>query len=244
MLRRQLRVIGQRQFAPAFEALRFQWQNHKMRHQRGKLLDLQRLTKHRLQLTQGCVLIIVRLDFFSHRHAQARLGFQHIGASTLTAFKKPLVELQALGKGALLRPAQFDPLLRQQRLAVGTEHAHRQILAFAAKALIRKQRLRCTLSESCVGFVVQQRLLQGQGRRITAVVAVGPSAGLGDFGLVARIVVVPRQGGQQRRATQGAVLLPCRPLFNGGMEGRVVANRQIVGFQQPHRLYRPSTRHQ
>ena len=191
MLRRQLRVIGQRQLAPALKTPGLQRLNRKVCLQRGQLLDLQRLTEHRLQLTQGRVLIILRLDFFGHCHAQPCLGFQHISAGPFTPFKEPLVKLQTFGKSTFLRPAQLNPFLRQQGLAVGTEHPHRQILAFAAKALIRKQRLRRALSESCVSFVVQQRLLQGQGRRITAVVAVGPGAGLGNFGLVARVVVVP-----------------------------------------------------
>ena len=185
LLRGQFRVIGQCQFAPAFKALRLQRRNHKVRRQRGQLLDLQRLAKHRLQLPQGNVLIVLRLDFFGHRHAQARLGFQHICAGALAALEQSLVKLQTLGKSTLLRTAQFNALLCQQGLAIGIKQPHRQILAFAAKAFIRKQRLRRALAESCVGFVVQQRLLQGQGCRITAVVAIGPGAGLGDFRLVA-----------------------------------------------------------
>ena len=87
LLRRQFGVIGQRQFTPAFKALWFQRQDGKTRRQRIKLLNLQRLTQHCFQLTQGGVLIILRLDLFSHRHAQARLGFQHIGAGALAAFQ-------------------------------------------------------------------------------------------------------------------------------------------------------------
>ena len=231
MLRRQFRVIGQCQLAPVFKPLRLQRLNIEMRHQRIKLIHLQRLTEHRLQLTQGNVLVVLRLDLLCHGHAQACLGFQHIGARAFATFEQALIELQALGKGPLLRPAQFNALLRQQRLAVGTQYPHQQVLAFTAKTLIGKQCLRRTLSQAGIRFVVQQRLLQGQSRSVAAVIAVCTGAGLGHFRVVTRVGVVPRQRRQQRGTTESAVLLPCRPFLDRGLKGRIVMHSQVVRLQ-------------
>ncbi len=153
-----------------------------------------------------------------------------------------LVELQAFGVGTLLRPAQFDTLLGQQRLAVGTEQAHRQFLALAAKAFVGKQRLGRALAVARIGFVVQQRLLQGQGRGVAAVVPVigdiTANGLLGHFGLVARIVVAPGQVRQQPGTADGPVLFPGIALLDRRLEGRVIAQGQVIGVQQPQGLDR------
>lgn len=120
MLRRQFRVIGQCQFAPVFKTLGLQWRDSERRHQRVEVFNLQRVTQHRFQFTQRSVLIVLRFDFLRHGHAQARAGFQHIGARSFATFEQTLVQLQALGIGALLRTAQLNVLAGQQRLAVGT----------------------------------------------------------------------------------------------------------------------------
>ena len=51
-----------------------------------QLFDLQRLANDGFQLTQCAVLSVLGFEFFSQGQAQARLGFQHIGACAFTTF--------------------------------------------------------------------------------------------------------------------------------------------------------------
>ena len=181
-LRGQLRVAGQGQVAPGLEARRLQRRHAEAVGQGREVLDIQGLADYGLQLTQGRIEVVRGLDLLGLGEVMAGTGLQQVGAGALAGLEQALVELQLLGVGAALGLREGDLLVGEQRLAIGVEQAHRQLLAAAAQALVGQQRLGLALAVFGPGGVVEQRLLQGEGGGVAAVVALaGDVAGAVDW---------------------------------------------------------------
>ena len=195
--------------------------------QRGELLGLPTETVYGLAADSDNDAAVAQIFTAKGRPANHPLIVHVADAAAMTRYAKEVpVFAQQL----------IDAFLGQQRLAISAEYPHRKFLAFAAKALIGHQRLGRALAKPRVGFVVQQWLLQGQGRGIAAVVAVAGDITCGHLRLVARIVVAPRQIRQQRRPTYHASLFTGLTRLDGGLKSRVIAQRQVVRIQQPQGL--------
>ena len=184
-------------------------------------------------------MLIQRLDFLGSRQLIARFRFQDVGARAFALLEQMLVLLELLLVGLFLRAGNVDLVLGEQRLGVIGQHPHQQRLAFVAKTLVGKQRLGHALAVVGIGFVVEQRLLQGEGGAVAVVVAViviiaAAPVGQGGLGVVAALVVVVRQLGQQAGAADGAVLQAGVALLDGAEEYRVIAQGLLVDIERPH----------
>ena len=240
-LRRQHRVVGQRQLMPGVVVGRGQGERGKALVQRCQVVDVDALhADQRAQLPERGVLLIQGLDLFGGGQLIAGLGFKDIGASALALLEQMPVLLELLFERLLLGPGDVDLVLGEQRLGVIAQHPHQQRLALVAKAFIGKQRLGYALAVVGIGFVVEQRLLQAEGRAVAvvvAVVAVTAAAPVRQvrFGVVAAFVVVVGQPREQAGAANGAVFQAGVALLDGAEEHRVVAQRLLVHIEGPHR---------
>ncbi len=109
-----------------------------------------------------------------------------------------LVLLELLFERLLLGTRDVDLVLGEQRLGVIRQHPHQQRLALVAKAFIGEQCLGHALAVIGIGLVVEQRLLQAEGRAVAVVVAVvvviaTSPVRQGRLGIVAALVVVVRE---------------------------------------------------
>lgn len=117
--RGQLGILGQRQVAPGGVAGGAQRAHLEAFAERRQVGDLQRRPDQSLQLAQGGILAVPRLDFLGLGQVEAGLGLQGVGAGAVAALELALVELELLAVGAFLRPRQFDLVLGQQRAGIG-----------------------------------------------------------------------------------------------------------------------------
>ena len=133
-------------------------------------------------------------------------------------------------------PGVVDLILCEQGLGVMGQHPHQQLLAFTAKGLVGKQRLGHTFAVVGVGLVIEQGLLHGERRTITVVIAVFVAVAaiihIGGLGVVAALVVVVREFGQQTGTAYGTAFLARIPLLDGTEEFRVIAQRQFVDLER------------
>ena len=185
-------------------------------------------------------MLIKGLDLFCGGQLVTRLGFQNVGARPFPLAKHVLVLLKLLLVGFFLGLSDVDLILRKQGLGVIRQHPHQQFLAFAAKDLVCKQRLGYALSVIGIRLVVNQRLLHHKGRAVTVVVAVivGVAAlvEIGGLGVVAPLVVVVGQLGQQPGAANDPAFKARVALLDCTEELRIIAQRLFVHLKQPHCL--------
>ena len=232
----ELGVMSHGQVAPGLEPRGGQRLDPEVRQHRRQVVDGHRLADDRLQCTQRRVEVVGRLDLLGLGQLVAGTGFQDIGAGPLAALEQSLVEAQLLGVGTPLGLGQGNLLLGEQCLAVGAEQPHHQLLATPAKAFVGQRRLGRATAVLAPGGVVEQRLLQGQGGGVAAVVALGGGitelAALGHLGVVARTVVAVRQVGQQPGMANRQVFEPGGAFGDRGFQRRVVTQGQGVGVAQ------------
>ncbi|CRR62433.1 hypothetical protein PAERUG_E16_London_17_VIM_2_04_14_06123 [Pseudomonas aeruginosa] len=234
----QLGAALQGHLAPALEGRRLQAQRRETLDGRGQFAILQCLPEHRLQRTPRRRRAIAGGDLLGAGQAQPGAGLQQVGAGALAFLEGTLVERQLGFQGAPLGFGQDHLLAGEQGFAVGGEQAHRQFLAAPAELFVGEQRLGLALAVARVGLVIEQRLLQAEGRGVAAIVALDAGVALADGGVVARLVVVVAQARQQAGTADGAVFAAGAALVERRLEGRVVAHRQLVGVQQAQRLGR------
>ena len=194
------------------------------------------------QFAQRCVLFVARLDLLGGRQLITRLGFKNVGARAFTLLEHVFVLLELLLVSLLLRLCDINLVLGKQGFGVVIQHAHQQFLALAAKAFVSKQRLRHALAIRRIGFVIEQGLLQGQGRAVTAVIAVIGAISCtlikgGGLRGVAALVVGVTDTRQQPGTANGAVFQASITLLDRAEEHRVIAQRLFVDLKRPHGRY-------
>ncbi|MNS24133.1 hypothetical protein D3C72_559680 [compost metagenome] len=249
-LRSQIRVIAHRHFMPGVVIGRHQREGLEVLIERRQITDVHRRRTHqRTQLPQRGVLFVARLDLLGSRQFITRLSLENIGTRALALLEHVFVLLELLLVRLFLRLSDVDLVLREQCLGVVVQYANQQLLALTAKVLVGKQRLRDTFAIRGISLVIEQRLLQGQRRAVTAVVTIVGTVTRAlierrSFRRVATLVVGVTDARQQAGAANGAVFQAGIAFLYRAEEHRVIAQRLFVDLERPHGRHCRVTREQ